>query len=274
MSRKQKKIQSFEKLQKSNRLKITIEYDGGDFHGWQRQPNLRTVQGEITQVLTRLAGKEVLIEGSGRTDGGVHAMGQVATFDWDGPVPTNRLKRVLNHHLPQDIFIKSLEEVDCDFHARFSAVGKCYTYKLYKSQKRSPLQRRYAYRVCDTIGIENMKKASQKLLGTHDFKAFMASGSYVKDTVRTIYHIDFEEKGQFIYIRFYGNGFLYNMVRILTGLLVDVGMGKKEESSVSQIIRGKDRTQVEHTAPAEGLFLSEVYYSQLELEKALAEKRL
>lgn len=241
-------------------VKIVIEYDGAEFHGWQRQPNLRTVQGEIVSCLSRLAGHEILIDGSGRTDGGVHACGQVATFDWTGKIPVDRLAYVLNGRLPGDIYIHSLEVVPADFHARFSAVGKCYLYKLYRSDVPSPLKRRHAYRVPRLIDLDAMRQAAASLEGEHDFKSFMASGSFVTDTVRTIYKVVIEEHEDEIHLKFYGNGFLYNMVRILTGLLVDIGTGKKSPDCVTQIIQAMDRTLVEHTAAAEGLYLMRVYY--------------
>lgn len=250
-------------------IKIVIEYDGADFYGWQRQPKLRTVQGEIVKCLSALAGHEILIDGSGRTDGGVHAYGQVATFQWTGKIPLDKLQYVMNHRLPKDIYITTLEEVDPDFHARFSAVGKCYTYKLYKSDRPSPLKRRHAYQVPLTIDVEAMKRAAKHLVGEHDFRSFMASGSFVTDTVRTIYRVDVEEQSDEIHLRFYGNGFLYNMVRILTGMLVDIGTGKKKDSQVPQIIEARDRTLVEHTAAAEGLYLTEVYYEKQALERVI-----
>jgi len=243
-------------------IKITIEYDGAAFYGWQRQPKLRTVQGEIVNCLSALAGHEILIDGSGRTDGGVHAFGQVASFKWTGKIPVTKLMYVMNHRLPKDIYITSLEVVEDDFHARFSAVGKCYTYRLYKSETPSPLKRRHAYRVSTKIDVQAMQRASEFLVGEHDFKSFMASGSFVTDTIRTIYRIDVEELGDEIHLRFYGNGFLYNMVRILTGMLVDIGNGKKSADDVAKIIAAEDRTLVEHTAAAEGLYLTEVYYDE------------
>ncbi len=250
-------------------IKITIEYDGGEFYGWQTQPKFRTVQGEITRVLSRMAGQEVLIEGSGRTDGGVHAFGQVASFDWTGKIPVKKLQYVLNHRLPGDIYIKSLEPVPSDFHARFSAIGKSYTYKLFKSDRRKPMRRRHAYRVPENIDVDKMREAAQHVVGEHDFKAFMASGSFVTNTVRTIYKVDIKEIDDEIHLVFYGNGFLYNMVRILAGMLVDIGVGKKSPEDVPDIIKEEDRTRVKHTAAAEGLYLSEVYYSKEALDKAL-----
>ncbi len=266
-------------------IKIIIEYDGEKFHGWQRQPSLRTVQGTIEDVLSGLAGKCVQIEGSGRTDAGVHAFAQVASFNWydKGCVPVQKLQWVLNRHLPQDIFIKDLCVVDEEFHARFSAVGKTYEYCLCASDDRSPLLCTRMYMVPSSIDIERMKLGAQALIGTHDFKSFMASGSHVEDTVRTIYNIEFFVKNllfdddgdvnklsekqvanntgkRLIKIQFTGNGFLYNMVRILTGLLVDIGLGKKSVEDVPAIINAMDRTMVEHTAPAHGLYLKEVYY--------------
>lgn len=258
-------------------IKIQIEYDGADFHGWQRQPHLRTVQGEIESVLSSLSGEKISIEGSGRTDAGVHAIAQVASFKWNTKVsaPIHKLQWILNNRLPHDICIRSLEVVDKDFHARFSAVGKSYEYQLCASDEKQPLLYRQMYIVPENIDMSKMKAAAKLLEGMHDFKSFMASGSRVEDTVRTIYKIEFkvddvdDTKKQIIKIRFTGSGFLYNMVRILTGLLVDVGLGKKKVDDVKKIISARDRTLVEHTAPAQGLYLMKVYYSKDELQQEL-----
>ncbi len=251
------------------RIKIVIEYDGADFYGWQRQPNFRTVQGEIEKTLKFLTKKETPIEGSGRTDAGVHAFGQVASFEWNGPIPVDKLMYVLNHHTPDDIYIVKLEVVEDDFHARFSAIGKCYTYKLYRSERPSPLRRKHAYYVANTFDMVEVSKAIDHLIGEHDFKAFMASGGHVIDTTRIIYKIDVEYYEDEIHFHYYGNGFLYNMIRILTGLLVDIGVGKKKQSDVPGIIASKDRSLVKHTAAAEGLYLREVYYSKVDVNNAL-----
>jgi len=251
------------------RVKIVIEYDGADFFGWQRQPKLRTVQGAIEKTLRYLSKKDVPIEGSGRTDSGVHAYGQVASFDWLGPIPVEKLRYVLNHHTPEDIYIVGLEVVEDDFHARFSAIGKCYTYKLYRSHRQSPLRRKHAYWVPEDFDMSLVEKAASHLIGKHDFKAFMASGGHVTDTTRIIYKIDIEYYEDEIHFHFYGNGFLYNMIRILSGLLVDIGMGRKLERDVPNIILSKNRSLVKHTAPAEGLYLNEVYYKKEDVENAL-----
>ncbi len=166
------------------------------------------MQGEIVKCLSALAGHEILIDGSGRTDGGVHAYGQVATFNWTGKIPADKLQYVMNHRLPKDIYITSLEEVDTDFHARFSACGKCYTYKLYKSDRPKPLKRRHAYRVPKTINVSDMKEAAAHVVGEHDFKSFMASGSFVTDTVRTIYKVTVDEVGDEIHLRFMATDFV------------------------------------------------------------------
>ena len=250
-------------------VKIIIEYDGADFYGWQRQPKFRTVQGEIEKTLRYLSKTDIPIEGSGRTDAGVHAFGQVASFDWTGPIPVEKLKYVLNHHTPDDIYIVDLEVVEDDFHARFSAIGKCYTYKLYRSDRPSPLRRKHAYWVPDTFDMGEVCKAIEHLVGEHDFKAFMASGGHVTDTTRIIYKIDVEYYEDEIHFHFYGNGFLYNMIRILTGLIVDIGNGKKFERDVPGIILSKNRSLVKHTAAAEGLYLREVYYKKEDVNNAL-----
>ncbi len=252
-------------------IKIVIEYDGGGFRGWQTQPKLRTVQGEITRALSIMAGHEVRIEGSGRTDAGVHAFGQVASFNWTGKIPVEKLRYVLNSRLPEDIYIKALEPVEEDFHARFHALGKSYTYKLFKSDRPKPLRRRYAYRVPESIQVDKMIEGAQHLIGTHNFKSFMASGSHITDTVRTIYKVEIKEVHDEIHLVFYGNGFLYNMVRILAGMLVDIGTGKKLPNDVAKIIAAQDRTLVKRTADAGGLYLTQVYYSENALRESLGE---
>ncbi len=241
-------------------VKLIIEYDGTDFHGWQRQDKHRTVQGEVEQALGKIMKKEISIHASGRTDAGVHGLGQVASFKADFTIPIDRIPLAVNGVLPHDVAIRSAVEVDPNFHARYSAVGKRYIYKIYNNILRSPLQRNYAYFVPNALDIEAIQKASSYFVGEHDFKAFMASGSSVKDTIRRIYRLHAYREQDMLTIEVEGNGFLYNMVRIISGTLVDVGTGKMSPEEIPNIISSKARTEAGHTAPPQGLYLAEVYY--------------
>ena len=241
-------------------IKLKIEYDGTDFFGWQKQSKGRTVQEEIEKALSKILKKEIKINGSGRTDARVHAKGQVANFREEFTIPVERLPVALNSVLSDDIAILSAREMNRDFHARYNAMGKKYVYKIYNSNIRSPLSRNYVYYVPQELDIEKMKMATKYFLGTHDFKGFMAAGSSVQDTVRTIYNLDIVEKEKHITVEVSGNGFLYNMVRIITGTLVDIGRGKINVNDLESIIDSGDRKRAGHTAPAQGLYLYEVYY--------------
>ncbi|MDK2918816.1 MAG: tRNA pseudouridine38-40 synthase [Candidatus Petromonas sp.] len=241
-------------------VKLTIAYDGTNYSGWQFQINARTVQEEIQKALKIIMKKDIKINGSGRTDAGVHALEQVANFKADFTIPVDRIPVAMNGLLPPDIAIKKAEDVDMNFHARYSSKGKRYIYKIYNAKVRNPLYRNYSYFVNREIDINKIKEASKYFLGEHDFKAFMTKGSSIKTTVRTIYSINVYKRDDFIVIDYKGNGFLYNMVRIITGTLLDVNFGKINMEDLEDIIRLKDRNKAGHTAPAEGLYLAEVYY--------------
>lgn len=241
-------------------VKLTIAYDGTNYSGWQFQINARTVQEEIQKALKIIMKKDIKINGSGRTDAGVHALEQVANFKADFTIPVDRIPVAMNGLLPPDIAIKKAEDVDMNFHARYSSKGKRYIYKIYNAKVRNPLYRNYSYFVNREIDINKIKEASKYFLGEHDFKAFMTKGSSIKTTVRTIYSINVYKRDDFIVIDYKGNGFLYNMVRIITGTLLDVNFGKINMEDLEDIIRLKDRNKAGHTVPAEGLYLAEVYY--------------
>lgn len=243
-------------------IKIVVEYDGTGFSGWQVQPEARTVQGEIERTLAFLTSESIRIDGSGRTDAGVHALGQVATFKTQTKIPNENLMRVLNHHLPEDITIKALEEVEHNFHARYHACGKHYQYRIYNAPLRSSLLRNYNWHIKKPLAVDSMLKAIPYLVGEKDFKCFMATGSTAKTTVRNVYEIDAYHEGDFLVIDFKGNGFLYNMVRNMTRLLVDIGTGKESIARIPEIIASGDRSKIKRTAPACGLYLVEVYYNQ------------
>jgi tRNA pseudouridine38-40 synthase len=240
-------------------IKITIQYNGKNYCGWQKQNNSPGIQGTIEKAIFDITREEVKITGSGRTDAGVHALGQVANFKTNSQIPVDRIPNALNAKLPKDISIVKAEEVDEDFHSRYSAKKKTYRYQIYNSLYRSPIYADISYPVKYDLDIDKMKKEAKSLIGTYDFKGFMSSGSSVIDTVRTIYNIEVSKSEDLIIIEIEGNGFLYNMVRIIAGTLVDIGRGRITEN-MSTIIKSKSRSMAGHTAPAHGLFLKKVDY--------------
>ena len=240
-------------------LKLTIQYDGTKYCGWQKQPNSSGIQGTIEYAIYEITKEKVNIIGSGRTDAGVHALGQVANFKTNSSIPAARIPNALNAKLPKDISIIDCQEVSDDFHSRYSATGKIYRYLIYNKPYRSPLYKDTSYHIRYELDIEKMRSEAKSLLGTHDFKGFMSSGSSVKDTVRTIHDISIENSGDLIALEVEGNGFLYNMVRIIVGTLVDIGRGRIDKS-MEEIIASQDRGEAGHTAPAHGLFLKKVHY--------------
>ena len=240
-------------------IKITIQYNGKNYCGWQKQNNSPGIQGTIEKAIFDITREEVKITGSGRTDAGVHALGQVANFKINSQIPVDRIPNALNAKLPKDISIVKAEEVDEDFHSRYSAKKKTYRYQVYNSLYRSPIYADISYPVKYDLDIDKMKKEAKSLIGTYDFKGFMSSGSSVTDTVRTIYNIEVSKSEDLIIIEIEGNGFLYNMVRIIAGTLVDIGRGRITEK-MSTIIESKSRSMAGHTAPAHGLFLKKVDY--------------
>ena len=242
-------------------IKITIEYDGTKYNGWQTQKNGSGIQEMITNAIHQVCLDVDKINGAGRTDAGVHAFGQIANFFTDSNVPVKKMATAINAFLPKDIVVKSAEEVDKDFHSRYSAKGKKYMYVVNNSETRSALDFYREYYLPYKVDYKKIKKDAEYFEGTHDFRGFMASGSSVKDTVRTIskIHIKKRDDGRIIF-NFVGDGFLYNMVRILVGTLLDVGIGKINPEDVKDIILSKNRTKAGKTAPAQGLYLVEVYY--------------
>lgn len=253
---------------------IKIEYDGTAFHGWQRQPGSRTVQGEIEKVLSVLCRGPVSIDGTGRTDAGVHALGQCATFSGDFAIPAERIPVAANGLLAEnrnkqgDIRILSAEDVPADFHARHSAVGKTYVYRIYNAETMPVFLRNYRYNVKKTLDMGAMEKAADLLQGTRDYSSFMtASDDFDGSTVKTVYAVNVRGSGRDISIAVTGSGFLYNMVRIIAGTLVDVGTGRIAPEDIDGIVSACDRSKAGHTAPAQGLYMAEVYF---DMEKLLA----
>lgn len=243
-------------------IKLIIEYDGTNYCGWQTQKNARSIQETIQDAIFKITSSRPELHGSGRTDAGVHAKGQVANFLIDSKIQAERFAFALNAVLPEDIVIKSSSEVGLDFHSRFNAVGKQYGYHIINSRQPSALHRHYAYYVnyCEKLNISEMLAACEHLKGTHDFEAFMAQGSNIKDTVRTIYDIKLVKEEDLIKLIFHGNGFLYNMVRILSGTILYCGIGKIQTKDIPQILADKDRTRAGKTLPAHGLYLEKVLY--------------
>lgn len=240
---------------------LTIQYDGTGYCGWQRQPDVKTVQGEVEKVLSKLCAMPIRVEGSGRTDAGVHALGQRATFHGEFSIPTERIAFAGSNLLPPDIRITGAEEVPAGFHARFDAKGKKYTYRIANTNRKDPFRRNYVYFVSDTLDEAAMNRGAERIIGTHDFKCFEAANPSPKeDTVRTVFSLDLTRRGDELALDIVGSGFLYNMVRIITGTLLDVGTGKIPPEAVSRMIESKDRTLAGHTAPPQGLYLAEVYY--------------
>ena len=244
------------------RLKATISYDGTNFAGYQVQPGERTVQLELEKVLSVMhKGANVKVTASGRTDARVHATGQVIHFDTTLQIPCERYMKALNVQLPRDIRVLAVEEVTGDFHARYSVSGKRYRYIWSCEQVQSPFRRHYTV---ETNGIkpdvEAMRKAAEAILGTHDFSCFCAANTSVVDKVRTVTRLDFEWRGEELHMTIEGNGFLYNMVRIIAGTLWEVGTGKRDAESLAETIAGRERGKAGKTAPAHGLYLEEVHY--------------
>ncbi|MBQ3115938.1 MAG: tRNA pseudouridine(38-40) synthase TruA [Clostridia bacterium] len=242
------------------RIKLTLSYDGTAYCGWQVQPNGVSVQEVVEKAIEKATGERVRVTGSGRTDSGVHAEGQVAHFDTESSVPADKFYKAINVHLPADVKILKSEAVTDDFHACNKAKKKTYRYALYLSDVDLPLKDRYAVKIDKLPDLSLVQKVASTLEGEHDFKAFCASGSGAKTTVRTVYKIAIEQKQNDILFCVTGNGFLYNMVRIMVGTLLDVGYGKLTENDVKEMLNTGNRKKGGKTLPAKGLCLINVEY--------------
>ena len=249
-------------------IKLVIAYDGTAYHGWQTQLNGATIQETIENAIGIVAKQKTDLTGSGRTDSGVHALGQVANFKADTKIPEEKIKIALNANLPSDIRILDSVDVSMDFNSRFDAVDKTYMYQIYNDRVGNPFYSRYSSFVPQILDIDKMEQALKLLVGTHDFKGFMAAGSQTKTTVRTIFDANLTNDGNLIKIFVNGNGFLYNMVRIIAGTLIDIGKGLKDITSIEEALINKDRRVLGSTADPEGLFLMEVNYKK-ELDNLL-----
>ena len=242
------------------RIRIRVGYDGTNYAGWQRQNNGIAVQACIEEALKKLFGQEIKISGSGRTDAGVHARGQIAAFDLDHPIPTDRLLLALNSNLPDDIRIYEVAECELEFHPQFDAKKKTYRYRFYEGLVMPPEYHRFAVQVLPSVDWTAGEKALSLIEGEHDFAAFCASGSTVTSTVRTIYQAKMIRENDFITLEVSGNGFLYNMVRIIAGVVLDIAKGKLTEEDLKMALEKRDRTLLGATAPAKGLMLWSVEY--------------
>lgn len=242
-------------------IKLTIEYDGGRYLGWQRLGDSdKTIQGKIENVLSQLTGTDVEIVGSGRTDAGAHARGQVANFKTESDIELPAMQETLIRNLPQDIIVKKIEEVPERFHSRYNASGKQYSYYVWNETIPSAFERNYSFHYAEKLDLEKMQAACQKLIGTHDFIGFSALKKTKKSTVKTINSITIEKEGNLVHFTFIGVGFLHKMVRILTGTLLEIGSGSLELESIDEIFESGVRSEAGITVPAQGLFLDEVYY--------------
>ena len=241
-------------------IKLTIEYDGKCYNGWQKQPDKPNIQGEIERAIYNITKEEVELIGSGRTDAGVHALGQVANFKTNSNIAIEKLPLAINSQLKNSIIIKNAEEVDERFHSRYNAKHKTYRYIINNSKTGTALYRNLEYCFPIKLDVAKMKEAAKYFKGEHDFKAFKSSGTSGKNSVRTIYKAVVKEEGENIIIELTGNGFLYNMVRIISGTLLEVGLGKISPKEIPEIIESKDRQRAGKTLPAHGLYLVEVKY--------------
>jgi tRNA pseudouridine38-40 synthase len=244
-------------------IKLVIAYEGTAYSGWQTQLNKATVQETIENAISTVMKQKIALTGSGRTDSGVHAYGQVANFKADTKIPEEKIKIALNANLPPDIRILDSVDVSPDFNSRFDALDKTYMYQIYNDSVANPFYSRYSCFVPQSLYIDKMEEALKLIVGTHDFKGFMASGSQSKTTERTVYDAKLLKKGNLIKIYINGNGFLYNMVRIIAGTLIDIGKGLKDISCIEKALTDKDRTVLGQTAKPEGLFLLKVNYGTI-----------
>ena len=243
-------------------IKLTIEYDGKDFNGWQKQPNKLNIQGEIERAIYNITKEEVDLIGSGRTDAGVHAWNQIANFKTNSNISIEKMAIAINSQLKNSIVVKKAEEVDERFHSRYNAKRKTYRYVINNTEYGSAIYRNLEYHFPIKLNVEKMQEAAKYFEGEHDFKTFKSSGTSGKNSVRTIYKAEVKTDGERILIELTGNGFLYNMVRIISGTLLDVGLGKIEPSEIEDIINSKDRTKAGKTLPAHGLYLVKVNYEK------------
>ncbi|MGX7202016.1 tRNA pseudouridine(38-40) synthase TruA [Enterococcus plantarum] len=242
-------------------IKLTIEYDGTRYQGWQRLGDSdKTIQGKIENILTQMTRTRIEIIGSGRTDAGTHARGQIANFKTDSKMVLSEMIDFLNRYLPQDIVVKKAEEVPERFHARYNAKDKQYSYYVWNNTIPSAFERNYSFHYSEELNFELMNEACRKLTGTHDFIGFSSLKKTKKSTTRTIDELSIQKEGNLIHFTFVGNGFLHKMVRILMGTILEIGSGTMKLEVIDEVFESKIRSEAGMTVPAQGLFLDEVYY--------------
>lgn len=242
------------------RIKLIVAYDGTEYSGWQIQPEALTIEMYLDKAIHELTGENVHVTGASRTDAGVHAYGNVAVFDTESTIPGDRFTFALNRFLPDSIVIQDSWEVSGDFHPRHCNTRKTYEYRILNTAVPLPQKRNFTWHVTGSIDIEKMKEAAAYIVGEHDFKSFCCVRTQAESTVRTIYSLEVLQEGSEIIIRIKGNGFLYNMVRIITGTLIQVGKGRFKPEYVKQMLEAKDRTVAGQTAPPQGLTLVGIEY--------------
>ena len=242
-------------------IKMIIEYDGSRYLGWQRLGDSdRTIQSKLENVISEMTGFRTEIIGSGRTDAGTHARGQVANFKTTSNMILEEMQAYINHHLPHDIVVKELEEVHEEFHSRYNVVGKKYSYYIWNNSIPSVFDRKYSFYYPENLDIDKMNTACSRLIGTHDFIGFSSLKKSKKSTVRRIDEISIHREGDLLKFIFIGEGFLYNMVRIIMGTLLEIGIGSRDPKYIDEMFISKTRSDAGFTVPAQGLFLEEVYY--------------
>lgn len=242
------------------RIKLVVAYDGTNYHGWQIQKNGETIESMLNRALSELTKETICVMGASRTDSGVHAMGNVAVFDTEAKMPGDKFVYALNQRLPEDIRVQHSCEVPVDFHPRYQKTIKTYEYRILNRRFPLPAYRLNTYFTYYTLDIERMREAASYLIGEHDFQSFCAAGAQVKTTIRTIYDLQIVKEEDLITLRITGNGFLYNMVRIIAGTLIKVGSGEWESCVIPGILAAKDRRVAGPTAPAKGLTLMEIHF--------------
>lgn len=242
-------------------IRFVLQYEGTRYQGWQKQESMaNTIQSKLEAVLSKMCGGKIEVKGSGRTDAGVHAYGQVANFQTESAMSLTEMMEYLNRYLPEDIAVISIEEAPLRFHSRLNAKEKIYRYRVLNSGIPHVFDRKYTFCVPEPLNLEAMKEAASHLVGTHDFKAFTSTKKGKKSTVRTIEEILIERSGDEVVLTYRGNGFLYHMVRILTGTLLEVGQGIRRAEEMQEILKSKERQNAGPLVPAQGLALMQVIY--------------
>ena len=248
-------------MEARKRIRLWVAYDGTNYHGWQIQKNGITIESELNRAISDLLGEEIQVIGASRTDSGVHALGNVAVFDTDSPIPAGKYAYAINARLPEDIRVTKSEEVPKDWHPRKCESRKTYEYRIFLGEILQPVKRLYCHHVYRPVDVEAMQRAASFLMGEHDVKSFCQENVQVESTVRTLYEASVLQSGEELVIRVTGNGFLYNMVRIIVGTLLEVGYGRLAPEMIPQILDKKDRSAAGPTAPAKGLTLVKYEFS-------------